>query len=457
MSRTIQTRSWTAHANTSESITATDTCRTTALSTLTSTRCSPTSISQFRGFPAQESTTPTCRAPGVFVKEIDDDQEDYIPSDNGPGDDGPDGDDPSGDDLKPHDDDDDDDDEGEPLDGLPGQDDAGMIIFNNLSIAIDRLVCSAQSSNSSSSHTKLCEPNTFDSTDPKKLHTFFVQCKLNFQDQPKAFWTDQAKVTFAQSYLKGMALEWFKPDLLGMDDPDTHPLWMTSWHEFVIELQTTFSPHDPIANAEHQLDHLCMKDTHHINRYVVNFNQIVSQVQGYSDGALHHHFYSGLPDRIKDEISHISKLCTLDGLHAIAQEIDARYWECKEEVACQNETSTSTSTNTNTTSKSSDKSEKSKSSLGNSAQPLSSLNPSPKKLGKTPELSDKLGKNGELTSEECKCRFEQNLCMFCGSSSHKAKECPKSGSQAAKARAATTTITTTTLEAKLTASTEAKK
>ena len=86
----------------------------------------------------------------------------------------------------------------------------------------------------------------------------------------------------------------------------------------------------------------------------------------------------------------------------------------------------------------------------------SSSNLTPKKLGKTPELSDKLGKDGKLTSEEHKCRFEQNLCMFCGSSSHKAKECPKSGSQAAKARSVTTTMTTTS-EAKPTASTEAKK
>ena len=69
-----------------------------------------------------------------------------------------------------------------------------------------------------------------------------------------------------------MALEWFEPDLLGVDDPDAHPLWMTSWHEFVIELQTTFSPHNPVANAEHQLNHLCMKDIHHVNHYVVDFN-----------------------------------------------------------------------------------------------------------------------------------------------------------------------------------------
>ena len=274
MSRTIQTRSRTARANTSESITAANTRRAAALSALTSTRRSPASILQFRGFPAQESTTPTCHAPGAFIEEINDDQEDYVPGDDGPGDDGPDGNDPDGDDPgndnpEPHDDDVE---EGEPIDGLPGQDDTGMIIFNNLSIAIDRLVRSARSSNSSLLCTKVCEPDTFDGTDPKKLRTFFVQCELNFQDWPKAFRTDQAKVTFAQSYLKGMALEWFEPDLLGMDDPNARSLWMTSWREFIIELQTTFGPHDPIADAKHQLDHLHMKDTHCVNRYVVNFN-----------------------------------------------------------------------------------------------------------------------------------------------------------------------------------------
>ena len=143
MSRTIQTRSHTARANTSESITATGTRCAAALSTLTSTRCFPTTILQFRGFPAWENSTPTCCAPGAFIKETGDDQEDYVPGDDGPGDDGPDGNDPDGDDPgendpKPHNDD-----EEEHIDGLPSQDDTEMIIFNNLSIAIDRLTCSA--------------------------------------------------------------------------------------------------------------------------------------------------------------------------------------------------------------------------------------------------------------------------------------------------------------------------
>ena len=80
-----------ACANTSESITATGTHHAAALSMLTSTRHSSTSILQCRGFPAQESSTPTCHAPGAFIEEISDDQEDYIPSDDGPRDDGPDG------------------------------------------------------------------------------------------------------------------------------------------------------------------------------------------------------------------------------------------------------------------------------------------------------------------------------------------------------------------------------
>ena len=217
----------------------------------------------------------------------DDGPDDNGPSDGGPRDDDPNGDDPDGDypDLSDEDND---------LVDLPKQDDPGMIIFNNLSHAINRLARISRPSESS--HTKVHKPDTFNGTNSKKLCTLLVQCELNFQDCLKAFRTDRAKVTYMQSYLKGMALEWFEPDLLGFADPNTCPYWMSDWQEFVIELQTTFGPHDPVADAEHQLDHLRMKDTHHINRYVVDFNRITSQIWGYGDGALRHHFYTSLPD-----------------------------------------------------------------------------------------------------------------------------------------------------------------
>ena len=147
--------------------------------------------------------------------------------------------------------------------------------------------------------TKVREPDQFDGTDPQKLRVFLVQLKLNFQDCSKTFHTGRAKVTFAQSYLKGMALEWFEPDFLLTQDLALRPLWQDDFKEFVLELQTNFGLHDPVRDAEHQLDHLFLKDGQQINKYVVEFNRIALQIRGYEEGAFWHHFYNGLPTTSK--------------------------------------------------------------------------------------------------------------------------------------------------------------
>ena len=68
-----------------------------------------------------------------------------------------------------------------------------------------------------------------------------------------SFQKDRAKVTFAQSYLKGVALEYFEPDLLGDLALALRPLWMDHWDYFLYELQTNFGLHDLVADAEAQL------------------------------------------------------------------------------------------------------------------------------------------------------------------------------------------------------------
>ena len=51
--------------------------------------------------------------------------------------------------------------------------DPGLIVFSNLVGAINALACNAQrNSKSSSLRTRVREPDTFDGTDPKKLHAF---------------------------------------------------------------------------------------------------------------------------------------------------------------------------------------------------------------------------------------------------------------------------------------------
>jgi len=312
-----------------------------------------------------------------------------------------------------------------------------LLLFAQAVQALTKVATASADRDSSSGRTKVREPDTFDGTDPRKLRAFLVQCELNFQDRPKAFASDRARVTFAQSYLKGMALEWFEPDLLNSANPRARPLWMDNYAQFVSELKSNFGPHDPVGDAEHQLDNLSMKEGQKINKYVVEFNRLAGQVRGYGDGALRHIFYSGLPDRIKDEISRVGKPRTLDGYRTLAQTIDARYWERKSEVARQTKSSTSSTSNSaskgNSSASSDSKgktkekdnknksSDKSKSSSG--AKPASSETPA------------HLGKDGKLTEEERQRRIKDKLCMFCGQPGHMARDCPKSTSKSSKAKA----------------------
>ena len=61
------------------------------------------------------------------------------------------------------------------------------------------------------SKPKLREPDTFDGSDPQKLHTFILQCKLNFRDWKDLFEDEAATVNYALSYLKGIALDCSNP------------------------------------------------------------------------------------------------------------------------------------------------------------------------------------------------------------------------------------------------------
>ena len=126
------------------------------------------------------------------------------------------------------------------------------------------------------------------------------------------------KVTFVQSYLKGITLEWFELDLLLMDDLELCPLWIENYKEFVLELQMNFGLHNPVGEVEYQLDHLTMKDGQLINKYVVEFNWIAMQVQSCREGAFWNHFYNSLSNHIKDKVSCIWKPPTLSELHSLA-------------------------------------------------------------------------------------------------------------------------------------------
>ncbi|KAG2159483.1 uncharacterized protein EDB93DRAFT_1099840 [Suillus bovinus] len=284
----------------------------------------------------------------------------------------------------------------EPLEDPTDNENEGLgpqdLVFLRLSQAINNLARNnCQSSSSGDSKVKIRELDTFDGTEPRKLQAFFVQCELNFQAKPKSFHTGRTKVNFVQSYLKGMALEWFEPDLL-LDDLADRLDWMDDYSEFMLELQTNFRPHDLVGDVEMQLEQLYMRDGQRINNR-----------QG--------------------------KPTTLPEYKTLAQTINARSWERKGEVSHKSKPSTSAPP-AKQSALTSDWKEYSGRKSGNASASSSA---------KLPDLMSKLGKDGKLTSEERQRCMEKKLCLFCGRPGHTAQDCLKSTSCAAKGRASTVT------------------
>ncbi|KIN96416.1 hypothetical protein M404DRAFT_33302 [Pisolithus tinctorius Marx 270] len=285
-----------------------------------------------------------------------------------------------------------------------------------LARAVHVLAWSSLHTRDSAPKTKVHEPDTFDSSNPKKLCKFLIQCELNFQDHPHAFCSNRAKVTFTQSYLKGMALAWFVPDLLNPNGYDCL-LWMDNYHKFLHELITNFDLHDTIAVTVQQLENLTMKDGFWITKFVVEFNCWASQVKDYGD-----------------EIACVGKPSTLTQFCELAQTIDACYWECKAEISCTTKSATDKSQSSNCNNKS--KSSSCASAPKSNAKGKGKQKDPPKSDALKSNIAHLLGKDGKLTSAECQCRMKNNLCFFCGEAGHSTKDCPKSTSHAAKACAA---------------------
>jgi len=126
----------------------------------------------------------------------------------------------------------------------------------------------------------------------------------------------------------------------------------------------------------------------------------------------------------------------------MAQTINARYWEHKAEKAHETPgNSRTTSSDEPSGSKSVEKFTTPKPTSKPTSTPSSSaLSSTPSKPW--PAYADKLGKDGKLMLEEQTRWIKNSLRLFCGGAGHKALECKKSGSSAAKAHAVLSTPVT---------------
>ena len=305
-------------------------------------------------------------------------------------------------------------------------------------ISLSDLVSAMQSVRNSSAKPEtageLRKPEPFTGRDPKKLKAFIFQCQLYFRSS-SAFEVDSNRVTFALSYLREVAQDWFEPGITGQT-PEP-PFWLDNWDAFIEELQSNFGPFDESADIEHELSILRMRDNQRISEYLVKFNSLAVR-SSWGESALRFRFYDGLPTRLKDEISKgDGKPRTLTGLRSKAQNIDARYWERQQERSReqpQAQRSQQSKQTTPSTPSTSTPSTSAKIPFRTSDQKT----PKPKDVKPaTPrvDLTGKLDTQGKLTQQERQNRIDKKLCLYCGKPGHLAPDCNLAKASSAKGRA----------------------
>ena len=174
------------------------------------------------------------------------------------------------------------------------------------------------------------------------------------------------------------ALGWFEPRIFN----PSSPAWVHHWDLFRTELESNFSPFDPVGEAEAKIKTIVMAEGSRSATYFMEFNCLASRIQ-WGNHALLQQAYKGLACRIKNEIVHPNRPITLLDLHKLIQAIDHRYWERKAEVMCE----------ANPTSRVDPKSNpKATKNLEATPKGKALENPKP-----GPDLTRKLGKDGKLT------------------------------------------------------------
>jgi hypothetical protein len=154
-------------------------------------------------------------------------------------------------------------------------------------------IAGTPSTSKSKTQVKPHVPDTFDGSDPGKLETFIFQCNMYIAIRSGDFSDDEARVTFALSYLKGSPQDWLQSEISHLaSEGGKLPDWFTDYATFLDELKWLFGPRDLITDAMNSLENLRYWDSGKATRYTIDFNR---HARCKGNSVYHVSFNSSLP------------------------------------------------------------------------------------------------------------------------------------------------------------------
>jgi len=103
---------------------------------------------------------------------------------------------------------------------------------------------------------KVLQPDPF-TGDRLELDTYLTRCQHVFLTQPSLFLTEQHKVLYASSYLKGNAYSWMKPLVQEYAKGLSVPIEFMSFQKYLESLTRMYGDPDIVKSKTHEINALC--------------------------------------------------------------------------------------------------------------------------------------------------------------------------------------------------------
>ena len=268
---------------------------------------------------------------------------------------------------------------------------------------------------------KVLPPDPF-TGDRLELDTYLTRCQHVFLTQPSLFLTEQHKVLYAASYLKGNAYSWVKPLVQEYAKGLSVPIEFTTFQKYSESLTRMYGDPDIVKSKTREIN--ALQQTSSVSAYPSEFRRLQAYI-AWNDQALFDRFYAGLRDNVKDGLVHENPRPTLlEPLISAALRIDARIYE----RILERKSTTTTNPRLGTTPHKITATRPTTSQAQAQAPPHSFSLPARPITYDTTTPMELDHQRAPLTPEERQRRTEfrrlNNLCFWCGSNLHSRAECP---------------------------------